>query len=182
MNLIAAALIALTDQQSAEDQSTMNQEEVAGEGVGHDDVTVGVQSEDRDRVPSDERPSSKASSHHHPLHRHSIILDHHHEGNMSTSQNICSPIDEFDPVVLLDDLNNCHVAFHRVSSRDLMYEEKKKRPKFLGIYLMGDVLGEGSYSKVKEVLDTITLQRRAVKIMQEKRLRKIPNGEQNVQR
>ncbi|KAG0695834.1 Serine/threonine-protein kinase stk11 [Chionoecetes opilio] len=47
---------------------------------------------------------------------------------------------------------------------------------------MGDKLGEGSYGKMKECLDQDTLQRRAVKIMKRKALRRIPNGEQNVQR
>ncbi|RWS09372.1 serine/threonine-protein kinase STK11-like protein [Dinothrombium tinctorium] len=74
------------------------------------------------------------------------------------------------------------LAFHRVNSFEILYEKKKKKAKFIGKYVMGDVLGEGSYSKVKEVLDSETLQRRAVKIMQKKRWRKIPNGEQNVQR
>lgn len=35
---------------------------------------------------------------------------------------------------------------------------------------------------MKEVLDTATLERKAAKIMKKKRLRKIPNGEANVQR
>lgn len=52
----------------------------------------------------------------------------------------------------------------------------------VGKYVMGDKLGEGSYGKVKECLDQDTLQRRAVKIMKRKALRRIPNGEQNVQR
>lgn len=79
--------------------------------------------------------------------------------------------------------NECPpLSFHRVSSTEILYETKRRVPKFIGKYLMGDALGEGSYSKVKEVLDTETLQRRAVKIMASKRLRKIPNGEQNVQR
>ena len=41
---------------------------------------------------------------------------------------------------------------------------------------MGDVLGEGSYAKVKEAIDSETLVRRAVKIMKKRKLRKIPNG------
>ena len=49
-------------------------------------------------------------------------------------------------------------------------------------WLFGNVLGEGSYAKVKEVLHTTTLQRAAVKIIKKRRLRKIPNGEQNVQK
>jgi serine/threonine protein kinase len=32
-------------------------------------------------------------------------------------------------------------------------------------YLLGDKLGEGAYSKVKEALDTVTCRRLAVKIM-----------------
>lgn len=74
------------------------------------------------------------------------------------------------------------IAFHRVDSMEILYEKKNRRAKFIGKFIMGETLGEGSYSKVKEVLDSETLQRRAVKIMKKKRLRKIPNGEQNVQR
>lgn len=73
------------------------------------------------------------------------------------------------------------LAYHRVNSSEILYENKKKKVKFVGHYLLGDAVGEGSYSKVKEVLDTLTLERRAAKIMKKKRLRKIPNGEQNVQ-
>ncbi len=51
-----------------------------------------------------------------------------------------------------------------------------------GKYVMGDVLGEGSYGKVKECLDSENLCRRAVKIMKKKKLRKIPYGEANVKR
>ena len=74
------------------------------------------------------------------------------------------------------------LAFHRVHSFEILYQKKKKRAKFVGQYVMGDVVGEGSYSKVKECLDSRTLERKAAKIMKKKRLRKIPNGEQNVQR
>lgn len=40
----------------------------------------------------------------------------------------------------------------------------------------------GSYGKVKEVLDSETLSRRAVKILTQRKLKRIPNGEQNVRR
>lgn len=65
---------------------------------------------------------------------------------------------------------------------DLLVYEKDSRPKFVGRYLIGDLIGEGSYSKVKEVIDSETLERRAVKIMTKQRLKKIPSGEENVRR
>lgn len=65
---------------------------------------------------------------------------------------------------------------------DSLVYEKDTRPKFVGRYLMGGLIGEGSYSKVKEVIDSETLERRAVKIMKKQRLKKIPNGEENVKR
>jgi len=74
------------------------------------------------------------------------------------------------------------IAIKRVDSKDIVYETKKKATKFIGKYVMGDVLGEGSYAKVKEAIDSETLIRRAVKIMKKRKLRKIPNGESNVER
>ncbi|OQV12825.1 Serine/threonine-protein kinase STK11 [Hypsibius exemplaris] len=63
----------------------------------------------------------------------------------------------------------------------LEYEEAASvRPKFIGHYLLGDCLGEGSYAKVKEALDTDTLERAAVKIFSPVKLKRIPNGMQNV--
>ena len=71
-----------------------------------------------------------------------------------------------------------------------------QKVKLIGRYIMGDLLGEGSYGKVKECVDSSNLCRYAVKIMkvrlvlrsidisfytfQNKRLRKIPNGQENV--
>jgi len=74
------------------------------------------------------------------------------------------------------------IAIKRVDSRDVVYETKQKTTKFVGKYVMGDILGEGSYAKVKEAIDSQNLIRRAVKIMKKRKLRKIPNGEANVQR
>ncbi|VDK49079.1 unnamed protein product [Anisakis simplex] len=62
---------------------------------------------------------------------------------------------------------------------DEVFAEKK--PKILNGYLFGDTIGEGSYGKVKEVLEECTLVRRAVKIIKAARLRKIPNGRANVE-
>lgn len=50
--------------------------------------------------------------------------------------------------------------FQRLESEEVVYKSKKPRCKFLGKYIMGDLLGEGSYGKVKEVLDSETLTRR----------------------
>ena len=73
---------------------------------------------------------------------------------------------------------------YRFNDSDIVYEVPRIRAKTVGDgkYLKGDVLGEGAYSKVKEMLDCHLLRRRAVKIMKKRRLRKIPNGEQNVRR
>ena len=75
------------------------------------------------------------------------------------------------------------VPFYKYDSTDIVYAQPRRKAKIVGNkYLKGEMLGEGSYSKVKEMLDVNTLCRRAVKIMKQKRLRKIPNGEANVQR
>lgn len=82
----------------------------------------------------------------------------------------------------IEDLDPPNFYFNRVDSADIIYRSKKKKCKMVGKYVMGDVLGEGSYGKVKEMLDSVTLCRRAVKILKKRKLRRIPNGEQNVQR
>ena len=51
-----------------------------------------------------------------------------------------------------------------------------KPPKTVNGYLFGAVLGEGSFARVKECVDTSSLVRYAVKIFREQRLRKIPGG------
>ncbi|XP_037956883.1 serine/threonine-protein kinase STK11 [Teleopsis dalmanni] len=86
-------------------------------------------------------------------------------------------IDRLDLATL--DIGN---MFNRVDSKEIIYQQKKKNIKMVGKYVMGDKLGEGSYGKVKEVLDSENLCRRAVKILTKHKLRRIPNGQQNVQR
>lgn len=75
----------------------------------------------------------------------------------------------------LDDMN-----FIQYTSTDLLYLHKNKAAKMIGRYLMGGLLGEGSYGKVKEGFCSETVRRVAIKIMKQTRLKKIPNGEQNV--
>lgn len=115
---------------------------------------------------------------------------------MDNKITICDPDEEeveddilrdIEPVMWINDdpnydLDEVNMFFHRVDSDQIIYEEKRKKCKFIGKYVMGDILGEGSYGKVKEVLDSQTLCRRAVKILKKRKLRRIPNGEQNVQR
>lgn len=88
----------------------------------------------------------------------------------------------FQPWMNDDNDGFCDMGFHRVDSDQIIYRSKKKRCKLIGKYIMGDVLGEGSYGKVKELLDMETVCRRAVKILKKRKLRRIPNGEQNVER
>lgn len=71
-------------------------------------------------------------------------------------------------------------TFVRINDDEVIYEENPQAS-FIGEkYLKGELLGEGSYSKVKEVLDVYTLCRRAVKIVKWRKIRKIPNGISNV--
>eukprot|EP01137_Pigoraptor_chileana_P032415 Opistho-2@21750 len=81
-----------------------------------------------------------------------------------------------------DDDAEPSLFFQRMNSSQILYVPKRKIPKLVGSYILGDVLGEGSYGKVKEAIDCSSLVRVAVKIMKKKKLRRIPNGEQNVKR
>lgn len=70
--------------------------------------------------------------------------------------------------------------FKRVDSLELC---KPKKAKIVNNYLMGEVLGDGSYGKVKECIDLESLSRRAVKIINLKIIaRKIPYGVENVRK
>lgn len=70
--------------------------------------------------------------------------------------------------------------FTRVDSADIIYRPRKA--KIIENYLIGSALGEGSYGKVKECLDMESLSRRAVKILKQRQLKRIPNGVANVKR
>ena len=70
--------------------------------------------------------------------------------------------------------------FKRVDSMELV---KPKKTKIVNNYLIGELLGDGSYGKVKECLELGTLSRRAVKIINLKMVgRKIPRGVENVRK
>lgn len=72
--------------------------------------------------------------------------------------------DEIERLDLSLSIDPTQIVFNRVDSADIIYQAKRKKCKLVGKYVMGDVLGEGSYGKVKEVLDSETLSRRAVKV------------------
>lgn len=96
-------------------------------------------------------------------------------------------LQNIDPIHYMNDVDDPfddNFAFiTKIDSDQVIYQPQKlKRAKLVGKYLLGDALGEGSYGKVKECLDTESLCRRAVKILKKKKLRKIPNGEANVKR
>lgn len=74
----------------------------------------------------------------------------------------------------------CDTFFKRVDSMEL---SKPKKAKVVNNYLVGELLGDGSYGKVKECIDLKTLSRRAVKIINLKLVgRKIPRGVENVRK
>lgn len=71
--------------------------------------------------------------------------------------------------------------FKRVDSMEL--GTKPKKAKIVNNYLIGEVLGDGSYGKVKECIEMSSLSRRAVKIINLKTVaRKIPRGVENVRK
>lgn len=55
--------------------------------------------------------------------------------------------------------------FGHLKATDFEEVHEAKPAKIVKGYLFGSVLGEGAYSKVKEVLDTRTLVRRSIKII-----------------
>ena len=59
---------------------------------------------------------------------------------------------------------------------------KKKECKMCQQYAMGEVIGEGSQGKVREALDSRTLRRVAIKIVNLRQLRKFRNAEAGLRR
>ena len=64
----------------------------------------------------------------------------------------------------------------------LITRAEKPAYKMLRQYIAGDVIGEGSQGKVREALDSNTLRRVAIKIINMRHLRKVRNAEANLQR
>ncbi|GJQ11458.1 hypothetical protein GpartN1_g3249.t1 [Galdieria partita] len=62
------------------------------------------------------------------------------------------------------------------------FKKTEPRPKFVKHYILGQKLGEGAYSKVKEGIDSQTLRIVAVKIIDKRFLKKVRGGMENVKR
>eukprot|EP00871_Galdieria_phlegrea_P004317 jgi/Galph1/4887/GphlegSOOS_G3569.1 len=62
------------------------------------------------------------------------------------------------------------------------FKKTEPRPKFVKHYILGQKLGEGAYSKVKEGIDSQSLRIVAVKIIDKRFLKKVKGGMDNVKR
>jgi hypothetical protein len=69
---------------------------------------------------------------------------------------------------------------NRIDSTEIATKVKTKRIKTIGRFLIGDLVGKGSFGKVKEGVCTETLLRVAVKIISKKRAKKVPHGIQSI--
>lgn len=104
--------------------------------------------------------------------------DIHFDGDQINENNQRFFHSEFDEEQ--DDIMMMDTFFKRVDSLELV---KPKKTKIINNYLIGELLGDGSYGKVKECLDMSSLTRRAVKIINLKMVaRKIPRGVENVRK
>jgi len=76
--------------------------------------------------------------------------------------------------------------YYNISEGDIVYKERS--PKVVNGYLMGDIVGKGSYAKVKEAIivkehtDFEFGAHVAIKITHQRQLRKIPGGQEAVER
>eukprot|EP00045_Choanoeca_perplexa_P016979 m.236687 g.236687 ORF g.236687 m.236687 type:complete len:717 (+) comp17415_c0_seq9:41-2191(+) len=105
------------------------------------------------------------------------LTDSRLQDNNRSDRPAFSAFNDFSDGFMSEDL-----ADFEMSTRDLVYTERKKEPKIYGRYIFGEKIGEGSFGKVKEVLDLINLRRYAVKIVKYKKIRKMPNGPENLRK
>lgn len=101
----------------------------------------------------------------------------YNQRKQSDPSNQMSSYDQLDQESYDDD----EWKIHMIDPSEIVYA-KKPSVKLIGNYFICHTLGEGSYSKVREALHRDTLQRAAVKIMSQQRLKKIPNGLKNAER
>ncbi|KAL9649881.1 hypothetical protein ABK040_011354 [Willaertia magna] len=60
---------------------------------------------------------------------------------------------------------------------EITYGQRQKPAKQVKQYILGEILGEGAYGKVREAIDSNSLKRVAIKIIKRDKLKKIKNGE-----
>eukprot|EP01132_Coremiostelium_polycephalum_P006185 gene6185-7701_t len=99
--------------------------------------------------------------HHHP--------HHYNNNNNNNSTNNSSTTTK----------SSSNFIIHLNEDDDIEYKHRDT-PKMVKHYILGEVLGEGAYGKVKDGLDSFTQKRVAVKILKRARLKKIPGGEASV--
>ncbi|KAN0032129.1 hypothetical protein ACTFIV_006004 [Dictyostelium citrinum] len=76
--------------------------------------------------------------------------------------------------------SNFIIHLNENEDNGISYRSRKSTPKLVKHYILGEVLGEGAYGKVKDGMDSFTQKRVAVKILKRARLKKIPGGEASV--
>ncbi|KAK5582512.1 hypothetical protein RB653_004097 [Dictyostelium firmibasis] len=76
--------------------------------------------------------------------------------------------------------SNFIIHLNENEDNGISYRSRKSSPKLVKHYILGEVLGEGAYGKVKDGMDSFTQKRVAVKILKRARLKKIPGGEASV--
>ncbi|EGC36695.1 hypothetical protein DICPUDRAFT_47007 [Dictyostelium purpureum] len=76
--------------------------------------------------------------------------------------------------------SNFIIHLNENEDNGISYRSRKSQPKLVKHYILGEVLGEGAYGKVKDGMDSFTQKRVAVKILKRARLKKIPGGEASV--
>lgn len=78
-------------------------------------------------------------------------------------------------------INHEFEMFTQLQPSDISYKVREQ-PKMVHQYILGEILGEGSYAKVREAVDSITSRRVAIKILKKRHLKKIPGGENSVKK
>jgi len=99
-----------------------------------------------------------------------------------TLENTKKATSEYISYLLLCQKHSSSNFIHKIDSKEILWNDESIVVKMIGPYILGDSIGKGSFGKVKEGICSETLQRVAIKIINKKRLRRIPNGIENVLR
>ncbi|ORX56610.1 kinase-like protein [Piromyces finnis] len=101
---------------------------------------------------------------------------------INTLENTKKATSEYISYLLLCQKHSSSNFIHKIDSKEILWNDESIVVKMIGPYILGDSIGKGSFGKVKEGICSETLQRVAIKIINKKRLRRIPNGIENVLR